>query len=425
MREAGTRKGVSFAFGGTIVGFFEKAPPEFAADFVHTIWILGVTTGLGFMASLIGAIVTAHEFYLVSSLAATAVLLLRAGLTVVFLVRGAGLVGVAWANLIATAVELSVNYVVCRTAIKGLELRVFHIRWNAMRELMIYGSITMVIFVADTLRTQIDSTVIGKMVGFDGVALYGIVASLYGQIIGFAIAGLAVLTPRFAHLDGKGNDEELKALFIKSLHYSALLGFTICTVALVWGGNFIRLWVGSGFDRSIPILWVLAPVWITDMAQIPSVSIMYAVNKHRYYAVACVAEGVMKLVLTLVLVEKYGIMGAAWATAITMVAIRGIVQPIYMSRIMNLSYESYLKPFLIPLVSSALVVAVSYAVGVFSAFPASNWAVLIFYGAATTVILAAINTGLSRALGLPAVSLEVLSSISASLSAIWNRKGAA
>jgi len=217
-----------------------------------------------------------------------------------------------------------------------------------------------------------------------------------------------VLTPRFARLEGGEHLEELRSLFVKSLHYSALLGFGLCSLAFIWGGNFIRLWVGEGFNRSIPILWILALAWISDLAQSPGVGMMYALNKHRFYAGACTLEGVAKLALTLVLVRDYGIIGAAFASAIPMVALRVFLQPIYVTRILGLPLREYAQPFLVPLLSSAIVVGACYTVGTFSNNLARSWLALAAYGAVTGVGLATISIGLSHLLQLPGVSTNMV-----------------
>ncbi len=390
---------VSFTFAGDIVGFFDKTPPDLITDFKHVIWILGVTTGVGFIMSLLGAIVGAHEHYVAVSLTGVGINLLRAGLTVLFLMKGLGLVGVAWANLIPTVVGIPINYVICRCLAPAAKITVRYARWDVLRTLTVYGATAVVIVLADMLRTQIDSTVIGKLLGFEEVAIYSIAGSLLSQIVSFTIAGLGVLTPRFAHLDGKGHMEELQRLFVKSLHYSALLGFGLCTLAFIWGGNFIRLWVGPTFNRSIPVLWILALAWITDLAQCPAVGMMYALNKHRFYAGACMLEGVLKLGLTLILVKHYGIIGAAVASAVAMVTLRVLVQPIYVAPIVGLSLREYLEPFLLPMASGALVVGACYIAGAFSNSLAGGWFALAACGAVTGVAFVTISAGMSRLLG--------------------------
>jgi O-antigen/teichoic acid export membrane protein len=266
--------GISLIFADDIVRFFDKTPPALAGDFRKVIWILGFSTGLGFIMGLLGGIVSAHEHYVAISLTGIGINLLRAGLTLGFLAKGMGLVGVAWANLIPTAIGIPVNYAICRWLIPNARITIVHARWETLRKLLVYGATTVVIVLADMLRTQIDSTVIGKVKGFDEVAVYSIPCSLLGQIASFAVAGIGVLTPRFASLEGEGRMEELRSLFLKSLHFSAVMGVGLCLLAFFWGGNFVYLWVGPGFDRAIPVLWIIAAAWVTDLSQIPSIGIL-------------------------------------------------------------------------------------------------------------------------------------------------------
>jgi len=266
----------------------------------------------------------------------------------------------------------------------------------------------MVIVLADILRTQIDSAIIGKMIGFEDVAIYGIAGSLIIQLVGFTVAGVGVLTPRFANLEGGGQFEELKKLFVKSLHFSALVGIGVCVLAFLWSGSFIHLWVGQNFGRAVPIVWILALAGISDLAQSPAVGLMYSLNKHRYYAGTCLLEGVLKFALTLILVQKHGIIGAALASAIPMVVLRVFIQPIYVSRMVGLRLREYAQPFFLPLVSGILVFIGCFLLGAFPGPIAQNWFLLGVFVALTGVVYTAISLSLPRAFGVPGLPLSVL-----------------
>jgi O-antigen/teichoic acid export membrane protein len=382
---------ISFGFTDNIVGFFDKTPKALVNDFKIVIRILGTATGIGFILSLLSAIVTAHEKFVVVSITGIGINLLRATLTVFWLLKGKGLIGIAWAILISTMVGVVANYMICRRVLPKIKISLSFAHWDVLHTLLLYSATTMVIVLGDLLRTQIDSTVIGKMVGFEKVAIYSIAGSLIGQMVSFTIAGIGVLTPRFANLDGKGFSQNLRNLFLKSLQCSSILGFGLCLMTFIWGGNFIRLWVGESFDQSIPILWILTCAWATDLSQSPGTGMMYALNKHKFYAVVCVLEGVIKLGLTLILVKQYGIMGAAVASAVPMIAMRVLLQPIYIARIVGLPLRKYAQPFIVPLISSAIVIGGGFVIGAYSNRLAGNLLSLSGYVGITALFFLGTN----------------------------------
>jgi O-antigen/teichoic acid export membrane protein len=397
---------ISAVFANLFVGFFDKTPLQAIGEFEWLVRILGIATGLGFFGSLFSAIINAKENYVISSFIGTGLSVIKAALTVIFLMNGLGLVGAGLAILITTVFGVVINYIVCKRIAPEVKIRIFKAERLLLKMILGYSGITMVVVIGDLMRMQIDSVVIGKMIGFEEVAIYGIAMSLISQIAGFVTAGTSVLVPRYSNLEGGGRIDELRGLFVRSLTYSAFLGFGLCALAMIWGGNFIRLWVGDGFDRSIPVLWILSLAWTTDLSQSPSIVILYAMNKHRYYAKITLIEGVVKLGLALLLVKNFGIIGVALASAVPMVAIRVLLMPKYMSKLLGLSLAEYFKPFLLPLVSSVLVTGGCFLIGVFSNPPASNWFSLVVYGSSTAFALFTINIGLSYIKGLSTVSIQ-------------------
>lgn len=227
---------ISFVFADVLVSFFDKTPRAAIEEFRWLVRILGLSTALGFFASLFGAIVNAKENYVISSLTGIGLNIIRAALTVVFLLGGMNLVGAGLAILVSTMLGVGANYFVCKKVAPEAKFAIFRARGAALKMLLVYSGTTTVVVIGDLLRTQVDSVVIGKMVGFEAVAIYGIVGSLISQIGGFVTTGTSVLVPRFSTLEGGGRFGELQRLFIRSLSYSALLAFGLCTLAFIWGG---------------------------------------------------------------------------------------------------------------------------------------------------------------------------------------------
>ena len=62
----------------------------------------------------------------------------------------------------------------------------------------------------------------------------------------------------------------------------------------------------------LPILIILAICITFAASQNPAISLMYALNKHYYYAVYNTFEAIGNLLLSIILVERYGILGVGF-----------------------------------------------------------------------------------------------------------------
>lgn len=382
----------SFMLAAPVAMFFNVAPEHFD-DFKHVVWILGLATGLSFPGNVFRTVLTAHERYVAANFAHIATTLLRAGLTVLMLLRGGGLLGVAYATFIAAIAGIVANYLLCRHFAPWVRVTLSMANRHVLRMLVIYGVTTTVILTADLLRFGLDSFVIGKWVGMAQVGVYAIAARLVGGMLRVVTSATRVLKPRFAALDGAKEGGKLESLFLRSLSVSALLGFGVSMLAIIFGGRFIVLWVGQEFTGAIPVLWILAIAYAFALSQTPGVGLMYALNKHYFYAIATLIEGIANLVLSILLVTKYGIIGVALGTAIPMLIIKIVLQPIYVSRIMRISYFEYVRPSLVPLIAFLSITILCYRLGImtnwqdYDIYELAVWGIVVGLIYATIVIL--------------------------------------
>ena len=351
---------VSFSMAGVLADFF-KVEPEQQQAFVKLIWIIGITTGISFPGNVFGAIVTAREHFVANNIITIARALLRAGLTILFINMGWGLIGVGLAPLAATALAIASSWFLFKHYASDVRLQFVLVNKRTLEMLLVYGGITTVIMVADIFRIQMNSLVIGKFVSLEAVGVYGVAALLIRYMTRIITAGMGVLGPRFAALDAIDGHTKLKELFLRSLRISALLGFGICTAMIIFGPRFIIIWVGMDYEDAIPVLIILCCSYAFALSQNPGIPLLYALNKHKYYAYFTLIEGLINIILCVILAIPFGIIGVALGTMISMATIKIIIMPIYICRAISLTTIEYMKQLIYPLVVGLLMLFVVYA----------------------------------------------------------------
>ena len=390
----------SFLLAEPLAVFFEVAP-EHLDDFKYVVWILGLATGLSFPGNVFAAIVVAYERYVAANVANVTTTLMRAGLIVWMLLQGKGLVGVAYAALGASLLNIMANFLICRHFAPRVRVSFAAAKWPVLRILLVYGASTTVIAIANILRFNLDSVVIGKWVGIPQVGIYGIAGILIRYISHLITAGMSVLTPRFAALDGAEEKAKLQGLFVRSLSVSALLGFGTAMMAIIFGGRFIVLWVGEEFIDAIPVLWILAIGYALALSQYPGIGLMFALNKHHFLAIATIIEGVANVAISILLALKYGIVGVALGTLIPMLVVKILIQPFYVSKIIRISIIEYIKPFIVPATIGSILVILGYHLGgiihrmCFSLYELVGLAIIVGLIYTGTVIFVSKHVGLA------------------------------
>ncbi|MBW1727686.1 MAG: oligosaccharide flippase family protein [Deltaproteobacteria bacterium] len=353
---------ISFLVAAPLAHFF-KVPSEKVNAFKHIVWALGIATGLSFPSGVFSAMITAREHFVAVNVVNITATLLRAVLTVAILLAGYGLAGIAYPTLAATVVSLIAVFFLVKSVMPEFRIRLAHARLATLKMLLVYGGYTTIISVADILRMKIDSIVIGKMIGLAEVGIYGVAALLVSYMLRLVVSGMGILTPRFAALDGAGHADELRDTFLRSLSISSFIACGAALMALLFGRAFILLWVGPGFEGAIPVLGILAVSYAVALSQTPGIGLLYAVNKHRYYAAVTMAEAIANLLLSILLARLYGIIGVALGTAIPMFVVKLLVQPIYVSRVAGIRFKDYVKAIGSALVTSmAIIIMQSFLV---------------------------------------------------------------
>jgi O-antigen/teichoic acid export membrane protein len=354
---------VSFIIADPLARFFE-VEPQYFDDFKYVIWIIGFVIGLSFPSNVFESIVRAHEKFVAVNTANIALTLTRAGMTVCLLLSGAGLLGVAVATLITELVHLVVSFLLCRFLTPSVRVNFAFARLRVLRMLITYGSITTVIVIADIMRGNIDSIVIGKWVNLPAVGVYGIAVIITRYIVRLVTAGMDVLTPRFATLDGKGDHAQVRRLLVKALAISSFLSFGGYMMAIIIGKQFILWWIGKDFVDAAVILWILSISDAFAIAQNPAIGFMYALNKHHFYAIATIIEAIANLTLSIILVYRYGIVGVALGTMIPMLIIKILVMPVYVSKIAGISLREYIRPMLPSAIVATVLTLTAYHIGI-------------------------------------------------------------
>jgi O-antigen/teichoic acid export membrane protein len=101
--------------------------------------------------------------------------------------------------------------------------------------------------------------------------------------------------------------------------------------------------MGPEYEDAYWPLVILSLAVLLDVAQNPSISLLYATFKHRFYAYLNCAEGLINLIFSLALARPFGMLGVALGTLIGASLIRVVAQPFWVCKVSGLHYGDYIK----------------------------------------------------------------------------------
>lgn len=185
--------------------------------------------------------------------------------------------------------------------------------WREVPVLLGFGGWMTVSNVISPIMVQMDRFFIGAMLSISAVAYYTTPYEVMIKmlVVPAAIAGVAF--PNFALLHSSQQWGAIRSTYKKSLLYTSLLALPVA-VALIGAPFILELWLNPTFSQqSTVVMQILAVgVFVNGLAHIPYAFIQ-GIGQPQITAALHIIELVIYVPLLVVLIQQWGINGAAWA----------------------------------------------------------------------------------------------------------------
>lgn len=366
-----------------------KVDPEIVVSARMALAIAGMNVAIALPLSVFGAVLLSLERFDVITGITVASALTRSGLVFLFLKNGHSLVALASVTLLMGIAEYSTIIIAAKLLYRPMRIRWRLANRETARSLLGFGIYRFIWIVANQLIFYTGAVVIGMFLNAAAIAYFAIGSSLIGY--GRSVVSLAVdtLFPSAVRLDSRNDTAGLRELLVFGTRIGLLIGIPICVGFLFMGGQFIGLWMGTGYEISAVVLTILTISQLSSLSQYASSLILAGMARHKTLAYMALAEGVINLVLSVILVQRIGIIGVAWGIVIPHTINTAIVIPLYTLRTLGMSprryfADAYGRPLAcgIPAVIAAYVLSVLVARPGWLLFAAEAGAVCAVFGAA-------------------------------------------
>ena len=262
-------------------------------------------------------------------------------LTVFMLWLGYGLPSFAYGLLFEAVATPFVDIIYLRKIDPRISFKPISPLSKSVTSLLRFGVPFQLLKLTNLVSTSTDNIIIAAMLGASSVAIYtfsGKLAFLFAVfLIGVAPA---VLFPGTVQLFETGQNEKIARLYMKLSQLALRSGFLFGLIFYTINEPFINVWVGAnnygGDDLTIAfVVWIVFESFIRGVT-----NCIYASGKLKGLTVISFIEAILNLVLTIILLESIGLLGAVLATILSRM-ISFFYVPLklnYMLRINNIEY---------------------------------------------------------------------------------------
>jgi O-antigen/teichoic acid export membrane protein len=297
-----------------------------------------------------------HRFDLSNGISAGAALIRAVAIWTV-LRFGYGIIAVCLVTLCVSTISLVAHLVKVRILDRHV-LQLSACRGQQTRQLGHFSIYVFFTSIGDYFRFQMDLLVVAKWIGVALVTPYSVAASVMAAYQN-VMAGLSgPLMTELIRQDGAGS-QDTYSFFLRASKVTTLLASLGATLLLANGRQLLGVWLGPGFLGVFGTLAVLTIAHCSDRAQAPSMHLLYSRGRHKLLAYWTIAEGVCNLVLSIALAKRFGILGVAIGTAIPMLVIKLVVQPLYTLHVASGSLYEYVTKAILPSMAISTVVILS------------------------------------------------------------------
>jgi O-antigen/teichoic acid export membrane protein len=260
-------------------------------------------------------------------------------------------------GLVHLSLSLASNLVVyrfSRALLPYLSIRLVLPRREHVARIVGYGKYVLVNNIGQKLVFVSDSFVIGMFMPISALTYYAIAGSLVDYLRSSMNAMASVVNPVSSDMDARNERGRLGALFMTASKTAVVLGLPVCIGFIVLGGRFISLWMGESYaPTSGKVLIVLATAHLVGLPHYTISAVLYGLGKHRIIAMLRVLEATANVALSVILVQRYGLVGVALGTLIPHVIVAGGVLPAVMPSVLPISLRSYyIATYVRPLLAS-------------------------------------------------------------------------
>jgi len=370
-----------------LIPHFPNLTPAQVYDARLILALMAVRIAIGFPMSVLGAVTVARQRFALNNVVAMFASIANGLVTYAVLSAGLGLL-----PLVAATTSLSIaTYIVygwaAKRAFPPLRITPRAFSRALVREVTAFSAYVFIIDIAVQIGFNLDNVVIGATLGTASVAVYAVSARLadYQRQLCNQFNGL--LFPVVVRFRAHGNERALREVMIEGTRLALMLVAGVTIALLGFATPLVTLWMGPAFAGSIVPLYFLGVAGIVLVGQGPLGNVLLGTGRHRLVAFVSLGEALANLILSVLLVRRYGVVGVAAGTAIPVIVANLFLLVPAACRQVGIGIAPFAKQVLMPPLIGA-VPALAVCVVLRAQLPPSNVAVVLVEGALVALVYA-------------------------------------
>ena len=320
--------------------------------------ILTLNLIITFPLSIFNSIISAYEKFVFIKIINIVRIILTPLIMIPLLFLGYKSIALVIVLTIVNVICLLINMLYCY---KKLDVKFTFKKFDnsLFKEIIIFSFFIFLNLIIDRINWSVDQFIIGISLGTVSVAIYAVASQFNQFYLMFSTAISGVLLPKISKMEeDKATDKEYTDIFIQTGRIQYIIMALIMTGFILFGSPFIIKLFGFEYRESFILSCILLLSVTIPLIQNVGISILQVKNLHKFRSLVFLGIAVLNIILSVVLVNIYGVIGAAIGTAVALILGQGIILNIYYYKKININIPEFWKQILemtIPVLMSLLI----------------------------------------------------------------------
>lgn len=177
----------------------------------------------------------------------------------------------------------------------------------------------LVVQLSQMFRLSLLPTILGIFNSTTEISIFSVGRNLEGMVYTISAALNGLFLPMVSRMVRSGDSKGILDLMIRVGRIQLYIILLIFSGFVVFGQQFIHLWVGETFNSSYYVFLLLIFANIISLTLTIAMDMVYAENKIKHTALRVVISSAIGLVISIIVAPKYGAVGCAAATGVALV----------------------------------------------------------------------------------------------------------
>jgi len=299
--------------------------PELGHWFQLALWLLGGVVAINLPLNLFKAVLNGSGRMTVVNGIDMSMQLLNAALIVTLLQQGYGIRALIFSTAATMLLGPLLAMILAFVLTPKLSVAPRLFSRSRVKELLGFSFYFFIANIAVLVILRIDPPVIQTFMSLSAVAVYAIGAKIAEYTYYLNKQFSNALMPLVAQSRGGGDEATIDRVLLDGTRFGMAIALPFVALLFFYAEDIILLWMGEDFAEAVPVLRLLLGAILSTAIQLNAANVLAMNGQHRFVAFAMAGSAALNLILSVILIQDYGLNGVAAATLIAAFTVEVLV----------------------------------------------------------------------------------------------------